>query len=611
MSNETPSISVIIPTLNAEKELPAQLGCLHNQTTQAKEIIVIDSASDDGTERICSKDSSVRYIRIKREDFDHGRTRDIAAGEAKGDYIVFLTQDAIPAHREFLERLTAPLIKGEAAVSTGRQLPKPGATHMEASVRRFNYPEKSNFRSKKDIPKLGIKTFFCSDVCSAYNKEIYLELGGFEYPIRTNEDMLFAAKAIQSGYKVAYVADAMVYHSHNLTLMQQFRRNYIQGYEIERHQALLSGVPLETEGKKMVMHVTKDLLHNRHPLEWVRFGTDCVARLAGSRLGRAAYNKKKDKLFDPDKTDNNASTKHVCVLLATYNGEVYLQEQLDSLYRQNGVDISILARDDGSGDATTSILEDNQKGHDCLRWYQDGHRGSAGSFLKLIEDSPEADYYALCDQDDVWDDDKLKCAVDMFSKIPDDQPALYYSNLRVVDDDLRFHRNAHSKPWVMKSKYSALVDVAATGCTMVFNRALRDMLRAYMPEDCKMHDEWIYLVSRFFGTVVYDFEPHISYRQHGDNVLGMNLTRLSPGWLKQKVERTFEKDWKPRSVNARSLLKAYKDVLGEEDIRKVEKVAGYNESMISKGSLLTDLSIHGKSIKDDLKYRIKIITGTA
>lgn len=603
------SISVIIPTLNAGKELPALLRCLHEQTMQAGEIIVIDSDSDDDTARICQSDPAVTFIQIRREDFDHGRTRDMAARRASGDIIVFLTHDAVPADENLLANLTAPIRNGTAEISTGRQMPRSDASRMEALVRNFNYPDQSYVRSKEDIPTYGIKTFFCSDACSAYDKETYIRLGGFEYPLKTNEDMFFAAKAINSGYKLAYVADAKVIHSHNLTLSQQFKRNYIQGYEIARHQDDLSNVPLESEGIKLVRYVSKGLIDDRDPVSLLRFGADCAARLSGSRMGRAAFMKKKDRLYSPEKKEKE--TPQVCILMSTYNGEKYLQQQLDSLYAQKNVSINILARDDGSTDMTQSILADNAAKHDCIRWYCGENIGSADSFLDLIEKAPEAEYYALCDQDDVWDDDKLKCAIDMLSMKSNEQPALYYSNLRVVGSDLTFYRNAHSRPWVMKSKYSALIDVAATGCTMVFNRALRALLKDRMPEDCKMHDEWIYLVSSFFGTVLYDFEPHISYRQHGDNVLGMQLSRFSPGWLKQKVSRTFEKDWKPRSVNAKSLYKEYSDVLNEKDKNKIEKVIGYNKSVLNRIGLLTDLSIHGKSIKDDLKYRIKIITGTA
>lgn len=602
-----PSITVIIPTLNAGKDMPALLQCLHNQTIQPIEIIVIDSDSNDNTAQICKADPLVKFIRIDRKDFDHGGTRNLAASYATGKYLVFMTHDAVPADQFFLQNLVAPIVRGDAEISTGRQLPKKNATRMEALVRKFNYPDKSFIRSSDDISRLGIKAFFSSNVCCAYERAVFDELRGFEQPLRTNEDMFFAAKAMHAGCRIAYAADARVYHSHNLTLKQQFKRNYIQGYEIARHNELLNNAPLESEGKKLVAFVSKDLLKQGHIIDFVRFGFDCVARFAGSKMGRAAY--KKAPQIVPTDHINDVNT--VCVLMATYNGEAYLQQQLDSLYSQQDVHISILIRDDGSNDSTEAILEKNVSEHDCLSWYADGHLGSSGSFLKLIEDAPEADYYALCDQDDVWDNDKLKCAVEKLAVLDNSQPALYYSNLRIVDKNLKFHRNAHSKPWVMKNKYSALVDVAATGCTMVFNRALLELLRQRMPKACKMHDEWIYLISNFFGNIVYDFEPHISYRQHGNNVLGLQMDNNHLKNLRQKYKKSTDKNWKPRSVNAKSLLLACSDIMTENDLKKVKKVAEYKTSVKGRLALLTDISIRGKNPKRDLSYRLKIILGKA
>lgn len=282
-------ISVIIPTLNAENELQELLSALKNQTIIPDEIIVIDSESDDGTKKICQSDADVTLLEIQRDEFDHGRTRDYALRSSKGDIVVFLTQDALPVGSVFLANLISPLSDDCVAVSTGRQVPKSNATAMEKLVRKFNYPAKSHVRSKEDLKRMGIKTFFSSDVCAAYNREIYLTLGGFEYPLKTNEDMFFAAKAINAGYKIAYAADAQVYHSHTFTLREQYRRNYIQGYEMEKHQGLLGDVSKESEGGKLVKYVSAHLLKHGRLVAFIRFGFDCCARYLGSRAGRHAY----------------------------------------------------------------------------------------------------------------------------------------------------------------------------------------------------------------------------------------------------------------------------------------------------------------------------------
>lgn len=280
-------ISVIIPTLNAESFMRPLMETLRQQTLQPDEIIVVDSESTDDTVKICQGYPNVRILPVLRKDFDHGKTRDMALRESKGDIVVFMTHDARPADIYFLENLIDFLRSDkQLAVVSGRQLAREDAIIMERLVREFNYPPRSNVRSKKDIPKYGIKTYYCTDVCAAYRRDIYLELGGFDYPLKTNEDMFFAAKAVNSGYKVGYAANAMVVHSHNFTLKQQYDRNYIQGFEIEKHRELLGDVSANSEGMKMVKTVSLQLLKKGKVGSFVHFGFDCCARLLGSKAGK-------------------------------------------------------------------------------------------------------------------------------------------------------------------------------------------------------------------------------------------------------------------------------------------------------------------------------------
>ncbi len=291
MNIENAKISVIIPTLNAEEEIALLIEALLTQNHRVDEIIIVDSASTDRTVSIC-KGETIHLLQIKRNEFDHGKTRDMALRKCTGDIVIFLTQDAVPANEDFIRKLITPLKEEKIAVSTGRQIPKENATRMERLVRVFNYPPESHIRSKEDLPRMGIKTFFCSDVCAAYNKEIYLKLGGFDYPLKTNEDMFYAAKAIHSGYRIAYAAEALVYHSHNLTLKEQFDRNYVQGYEIQRHKNLLEGVSEKSEGMELVRYVSFELLKHGYVLSFIRFGLDCCARLLGNYAGKKSFSNK-------------------------------------------------------------------------------------------------------------------------------------------------------------------------------------------------------------------------------------------------------------------------------------------------------------------------------
>ena len=285
-------ISVIIPTLNAEKYITPLIDSLKKQTIPPDEIIIIDSESDDRTAEIISGIEGVTLIQIKRKDFNHAITRDFAFRKSTGDYVIFITQDAMPANEYFVERIIKPFTLDDGiAISTGRQIPRPDAWPFEKLVRNFNYPSMSRIRSASDIPELGIKTFFTSDCCCAYRRDIYEKLGGFDFPVKTGEDLLFAAKTINAGYKIAYVPEAGVIHSHNLTLSQQYRRYFLAGYEIEKNKDIFCGVSHAKEGVKLVKYVSFELLKQGHIFSFVHFGFDCIARLLGNRMGRRAYRK--------------------------------------------------------------------------------------------------------------------------------------------------------------------------------------------------------------------------------------------------------------------------------------------------------------------------------
>lgn len=286
-----PSVSTIILTMNAEKNIAPLIQSLQNQTIAPCEIIVADSESVDKTVSI-AKDLGAKILPIRRDEFNHGGTRDYALKQSTGEYVLFLTHDAVPANNVLIERMVDALEGApKMAVVYGRQLPKGDATYMERLVRDYNYPAEGHVYEMKDIPAHGIKTFFMSDVCALYRRDVYEKIGGFETDIKTNEDMFYAANAINNGYAVGYAANAEVVHSHNFSLREQYQRNFIQGYEIERHKKLLSSasgenVSQNSEGMKLVKNVTKKMLSKGRVFSWIHFGFDCCARYAGSYMGK-------------------------------------------------------------------------------------------------------------------------------------------------------------------------------------------------------------------------------------------------------------------------------------------------------------------------------------
>ena len=277
---------MIIPTLNAESEIGGLLGIVLNQDPAPTEVLVVDSSSIDRTTEIVRGYGGVRLRVIDRSNFDHGGTRHQALMETTGEFVCFLTQDAIPLGSHYFSSLLAPFSDERVGMATGRQLPKPNARPYERLVREYNYPPRSFIRTKDDIERLGIKAFFASDVCSAYRRSSYVSVGGFRYPLNTNEDMLIASQFLRLGWKVAYVSDACVLHSHNLTPCQQFERNRQVGMFLESHASDFAGLEEVKEGRRLVATVTRGLLAEHRPLEVASFGVDCVARLLGNRVGR-------------------------------------------------------------------------------------------------------------------------------------------------------------------------------------------------------------------------------------------------------------------------------------------------------------------------------------
>lgn len=294
-------IDVIIPVYRPGEDMVALLNRLYAQTVQPHKIIIVETVEDDhgisgdtcGEETVQSsmlltlkkQYRKIELYSVNKKDFDHGMTRRMAVEKSDADIFVMMTQDALPADRRLLEKLTAPLT-GKVAVSYARQLPRKNCRVTERFTRKFNYPEESCLKGKEDLQTLGIKTFFCSDVCAAYRREIYEELGGFVEKAIFNEDMIFAAKAVEAGYKISYTAQARVLHSHNYSLSQQFHRNFDLGVSQAEHPEVFKKVPSEKEGGRMVKETTAYLFTTGKVFLIPYFYLQCASKYAGYFLGK-------------------------------------------------------------------------------------------------------------------------------------------------------------------------------------------------------------------------------------------------------------------------------------------------------------------------------------
>lgn len=202
----------------------------------------------------------IDFIEVSKKDFDHGATRAYGASLSTADLLMFMTQDAVPSDTHLISNMKAAFSDPKIAAAYGRQLPGEDAGIIESYTRKFNYPEVSSTKSLSDLPELGIKTYFCSNVCAAYRREVYEGLGGFVKKTIFNEDMIMAAGIIKAGYSIAYTSEAKVYHSHSYTCKEQFKRNFDLAVSQADFPEVFSGIKSENEGKKMVLKTSAYLL---------------------------------------------------------------------------------------------------------------------------------------------------------------------------------------------------------------------------------------------------------------------------------------------------------------------------------------------------------------
>jgi rhamnosyltransferase len=278
--------SIIIPTYNASAHIRDQLEALTVQTIRNADILLIDSSSTDSTVEI-AKSYGVRTVVIPKADFDHGGTRTLAALQVRGDVLVYFTQDALPQNEYAIERLVKALEQDQDVGAVfGRQIPCPHATPFAQHLRLFNYPAQSYTRTFGDRAMYGVKTAFCSNSFAAYRRSALERVGWFKDQLLMGEDISVCAQMLMKGYRVGYVADAVVYHSHNYTVAQEFKRYFDLGVFFEKERWLLDefGRP-EGEGIKFVRSEfsylrSHGLLHLL-PISMIR----AAAKLIGYRLG--------------------------------------------------------------------------------------------------------------------------------------------------------------------------------------------------------------------------------------------------------------------------------------------------------------------------------------
>jgi len=305
-------VDVIIPIYRPTRTFFELLGTLLEQTMLPDKVIIpITENNDYGKNRLLSdlenrfkwngtsickaaktdhgvlmNRTLVEIISIRKEDFDHGTTRRLAANMSEAKYMLFMTQDAVPKDECLIKRLYESFSDDDVAVAYARQVARGDADATERYVRSYNYPDRCIRKTKDDVTDLGIKTYFSSNVCAMYRKSIYKEIGGFKKDMILNEDMTYCASVINKGYAVYYDAKAIVIHSHDYSLMEQFKRNFDIGVSQKMNEGMYNGVKSEKEGKKLLLDMMAFHMRNDDYVNLAYSLVQSMYKYVGFVLGR-------------------------------------------------------------------------------------------------------------------------------------------------------------------------------------------------------------------------------------------------------------------------------------------------------------------------------------
>ena len=324
MNNKVKTYDVVILTYAPSDILINSLSGLVNQTIVPNTILIYNTEKDSFYDRISDKNALteiintysdesktpyIKIINIKKSEFDHGKARNDAACTLNSEYILFLTDDATPKNIFLAERLINTFDKYDAddkkvAAVYARQIAKEDASLKEKLIRLYNYPSYDIVKDKSREKELGIKNYFCSNVCAMYDRAIFNKLGKFDENLILNEDTFYIYKAINSGYKVVYSSSAEVIHSHNYSYIEQFYRNFDIGVSQFDKKEFFENIKSEKEGFKLLKFVSINMIKGLHFISLIDFFIDCIYRFIGFRLGKKYKSLSIDKCIEYSNNKN-------------------------------------------------------------------------------------------------------------------------------------------------------------------------------------------------------------------------------------------------------------------------------------------------------------------
>lgn len=309
----------------------------------------------------------------------------------------------------------------------------------------------------------------------------------------------------------------------------------------------------------------------------------------------------------------------ILVLLSTYNGERYLSQQLDSLMQQVNVQLQILIRDDGSKDSTKTIIQDYINKHpQQIRCFFGENLGARESFFELIKYTIDGlnqfDYFAFCDQDDIWEPNKLERAAELLlAHEGSSLPLMYCSSTQMVDSNLTPIGIWPTPPKKGAHLYNALVENIAVGCTTVLNRRAIQLISVYFPshiDQIIMHDWWAYLCVSAFGKIIFDERPAIQYRQHGQNALGGQTDSFMLKWKKRWVRFFRGDNHYIISKQAQHFYECYSDQM-ESSIRQDLKgfLKATKAPLFTRAIYTMNMPVYRQSKMDQFILKLVVLAG--
>lgn len=295
--------------------------------------------------------------------------------------------------------------------------------------------------------------------------------------------------------------------------------------------------------------------------------------------------------------------KKVQVLMSTYNGEMFIREQIDSILNQDYSNIELLIRDDGSSDKTIHIINEYATKYNNIKYFLGKNIGPCQSFFELLLNADtNSDYFAFADQDDYWMPNKISKAIEKLEKVKIHQNLMYASRAIIVNEKLDILESNNRKVSINPGFGNALVENVCIGCSIVFNNQLLSLIIDRIPQKAFMHDWWLYLVSSCFGEIIYDNESYLLYRQHNHNAIG--------------IKDGFVARWKKRLINYRRMKKIREHqlfefnklyTLNDNKQQIVKELIQTQNSIKARITLLKRKVIYRQRIIDDIVFKLLIL----